>query len=122
MSGPASWIGLALLGGAGAVARFALDSLVGRRTATAFPLGTFVVNVSGSFALGVLSAAALGSTTLFLLGTGLLGSYTTFSTWMFESEQLLGDREYVLAGANLVLGAVAGLALAFAGWKLGGAL
>lgn len=117
-----AWIGLALLGGVGAVARFGLDSLIGRRAATVFPVGTFVINLSGSFVLGLLTSAAIGSTTLFLVGTGLLGSYTTFSTWIFESEQLAADREYVLVTANLVLSALAGVALAVAGWELGGLL
>jgi CrcB protein len=78
--------------------------------------------MTGSFLLGLITSTALDSATLFLVGTGLLGSYTTFSTWMFESEQLASDGEYVLAAANLVLGAMAGLGCAVAGWKLGGAL
>lgn len=117
-----AWIGLALLGGVGALLRFGLDSAIGRRAATLFPLGTFAVNMSGSFLLGLFTSAALGSTTLFLVGTGLLGSYTTFSTWIFESEQLAGDREYTLAAANLVVSVLAGLGFAVAGWELGGAV
>lgn len=122
MTGAATWISLALVGGAGAVARFAVDSIVGRRAGTEFPLGTFVINMTGSFGLGLLTAATLGSTTIFILGTALLGSYTTFSTWIFESEQLASDGEYALAGANLVLSAIIGFAFALAGWELGGAL
>jgi CrcB protein len=122
VTGLAAWVGLALAGGAGAVLRFAVDSAIGRRSGTPFPLGTFAINTSGSFALGLLTAATVGSTTLFLLGTGLLGSYTTFSTWIFESEQLAADREYALAAANLAGSAVAGVASALAGWAIGAAL
>lgn len=116
------WFGVAALGGVGALLRFSLDSLIERRASSEFPFGTFAINMTGSFALGAITAAALGSTTLFVLGTGLLGSYTTFSTWIFESEQLAADGEYLLASANVVLSALAGIAFAYAGWKLGGSL
>jgi CrcB protein len=122
MTGPAAWVGVTALGGVGALARFALDSVLSRRANTTFPVGTFAINMTGSFLLGLATAAAVGSTTLFLVGTGLLGSYTTYSTWIFESEQLAGDGEDVLALANLVVSAVAGVALALAGWELGGSL
>jgi CrcB protein len=117
-----AWVGVALLGACGAVLRFGLDSLIERRASSSFPLGTFAINMSGAFVLGALSAAGVGATLLFVLGVGLLGSYTTFSTWIFESEQLAADGEYLPATANLVLSAVGGFALALAGWKIGAAL
>lgn len=118
----AAWIGVAVLGGVGAVARFGIDSLIGRRTRTEFPAGTFAINMTGSFALGAITAAALGSSTAFVVGTGLLGSYTTFSTWIFESDQLAADGEYALAALNIALSVLGGFGLALAGWKLGSAL
>lgn len=114
--------GVLLIGGIGAVARFALDSLIQRRRRTAFPLGTFTINVSGSFALGILTGASLTPTALLLAGTALLGSFTTFSTWMFETERLAEDGELVLAAVNLAAGLGAGLAAAVAGFALGAAL
>jgi fluoride exporter len=119
MSGAAIWGSVALLGGAGAVARFAVDSMIERRANTEFPLGTFVINMTGTFLLALLTAATIGSTTLFLVGTGLLGSYTTYSTWIFEAEQLVSDGEYVLAAANLTASALAGIGIALAGWEIG---
>jgi CrcB protein len=83
-----------------------------------FPLGTLAVNVSGAFALGVLHGAGVGGDALTLTGTALLGSYTTFSTWMLESERLGEDGEPLLLWANVVVSLFAGLA-AFA---LGAAL
>ncbi len=53
-----------------------------------FPIGTFVVNLTGSFALGVLVGASVAERVAFLLGTGFMGGYTTFSTWMVESVRL----------------------------------
>jgi fluoride exporter len=118
----AAWTGAALLGGCGAILRFGLDSLIERRASSSFPLGTFAINMSGAFVLGGLSAAGVGATSLFVVGVGLLGSYTTFSTWIFESEQLAADGEYLLAAANVVLGAAVGFGLALAGWMIGSSL
>src|SRR4051812_24208954 len=67
------WVGVALLGGAGALLRFLLDAAVSERVRRDLPLGTLAVNVSGAFALGAIGAGHL------LAGTALLGSYTTFS-------------------------------------------
>jgi len=88
MSGLLLWIGVGLLGGVGAVARFVLSAAVARRSAGWFPSGTLVVNLSGSVLLGFVAGVALHGDALTLLGGGLLGSYTTFSTWMLDSERL----------------------------------
>lgn len=117
----ALWVGVALLGGAGALLRFHVDALVQLRAATEFPLGTLAVNVLGSFALGILAGASVGGDALLLVGTGVLGSFTTFSTWMLETERLAEDGERRLALANVVLPAVAGLAAAALGWAVGAA-
>jgi fluoride exporter len=114
--------GVLLIGGLGAVARFAVDSLIQRRSRSELPLGTFAVNVSGSFALGVLAGASAASTLLLLAGTALIGSFTTFSTWMFETERLAEDGELELAVLNALGSLAAGLAAAVAGFALGGAL
>ena len=83
-----TWVGVACFGALGAVARFRLDSAVSARLPSDFPLGTLVVNLTGSFALGVLVGASVTDRIAFLLGTGFTGGYTTFSTWMVESERL----------------------------------
>jgi hypothetical protein len=75
-----TWLGVALLGGVGALTRFGLDALVQRRIRGDFPLGTYAVNLSGSFALGLLTGLAVTGTALLLAGTAVLGSFTTFST------------------------------------------
>jgi CrcB protein len=112
------WVGVALLGGAGAVARFVLDSAVSERTGDAFPWGTLAVNVSGAFLLGALTGAGVGGDALLLAGTSLLGSYTTFSTWMLESHRLGEDGETGRMWLNLAVSAVAGLAAAALGRAL----
>jgi CrcB protein len=114
-----AWVGLAGAGGIGAVLRFELDAVVQRRAAGEFPFGTLVVNTVGAFVLGVLRGAGVGGDGLFVAGTGALGSFTTFSTWMLETQRLGEDGDQRVGAANLVVPAAAGLAAAVAGWALG---
>jgi CrcB protein len=115
------WGGVALLGGAGAIARFTLDGAIGARVsrASGFPLGTLAVNVSGALLLGLLGGAALTGTALVLAGTATLGSYTTFSTWMLESQRLTEDADVSGALLNILLSLTAGLAAAAVGHAIG---
>lgn len=113
------WIGLALLGGVGAMLRYLVDGWVEDRYRGEFPLGTFAVNMSGTFALGVLTGAHVADAALFIVGTGLIGAFTTFSTWMFETQRLLEDGEITAAGWNVAASIAAGLAAGGAGWALG---
>lgn len=117
-----AWIGIALLGGAGALGRFRLEAAVQRWAHTDFPAGTFAVNVSGSFCLGVLTGLGVGDTVLFVLGTGFIGSFTTFSTWMLETERLGEEGEGRLALVNLGLSLAAGLVAGALGWAVGAVL
>lgn len=116
------WISAALLGGVGALLRFRLDALVQVRFAGELPLGTFVVNLAGSFCLGVLTGLSVTGDTLLLAGTALLGSFTTFSTWMLETERLGEEGQERLAFLNLTASFGGGLAAALLGWTLGASL
>jgi CrcB protein len=109
-------IGIGLLGGAGAVARFLLDGAVTARAGSGFPWGTLAVNLSGAFVLGLLVGVADDAYRLF--GTGLLGAYTTFSTWMLESHRLGEDGRLRLGALNFALSLVAGVAAAWLGRHL----
>jgi CrcB protein len=117
-----TWIGVACFGALGAVARFRVDSAVSARLPGDFPLGTLVVNLSGSFALGVLVGASPAHRVMFLLGTGFMGGYTTFSTWMVESERLGEIDEVALLVRNLGVSMLVGLGVAAAGFYLGQAI
>jgi fluoride exporter len=116
------WAGVLLCGGAGAVLRFLVDGAVSRRVTGGFPSGTLVVNLSGAFVLGLLDGILLPAGAALLVGTGVLGSYTTFSTWMFETQRLGEERQARPALANLALSVTAGLVLAGAGLWFGGRL
>lgn len=113
------WIGVSLLGGVGALARFGLDTAISRPTRTGLPVGTLVVNLSGALALGLLDGLGVTGDGLLLAGTAALGSYTTFSTWMFESHRLGEDGRVGSGLANLATGLVAGLIAVVVGRALG---
>jgi CrcB protein len=118
-----TWVAVAVVGAAGALARFALIGALAEAGARAgFPLGTLAVNVSGSFLLGLLTGLSVGGDDLLVWGTALLGAYTTFSTWMLETERLAEDGATLAAAANIGLSLLAGLLAAAGGWALGGAL
>jgi CrcB protein len=117
-----TWAGVAVFGALGAVARFRMDAAVSARLPSDFPIGTFVVNLSGAVPLGLLVGAAVPHRTLLVLGTGFFGGYTTFSTWMVESERLGESGEVLLLLANLFLSLLLGFGLAALAWHLGHAL
>src|SRR5690242_16216527 len=80
-----------MLGGAiGAVSRFIVGSLVLRFYSAVFPLGTFVINITGSFLIGLLMTLFLNRPAMhanwrLFLVTGVLGGYTTFSSFEWEA-------------------------------------
>jgi CrcB protein len=115
---PGLLLGIGLAGGVGAVTRFVVDGVVATRAVSEFPFGTFVVNLSGAFALGVVAGAALDDDAYRLLATGLLGGYTTFSTWMFESQRLGEDGELRLGVVNLLGSLVLGVIAVWVGRAL----
>ncbi len=115
---------LAMLGaGVGATCRWLLDQAVQARHDSLLPWGTFVVNVTGSFALGVLLAAAslgqVDARAVVLGGAGFCGGFTTFSTFGYETLRLIEDGARVPALVNAVASVGVGLAAALAGWGLG---
>lgn len=119
------WIALA--GAAGALSRYALTGVIAGRTKGAFPWGTLVVNVSGSFVLGllfvVMTERFLPSPTLRAAVTvGFLGAFTTFSTFALESLQLADEGAVGLALLNIGGSVVAGLAAVALGTWVGRAV
>src|SRR5207237_8622074 len=109
---------IALGGSIGAVARYGLAGLVQRFTTPYFPFGTFVVNMVGCFVFGSLAGGAehrfaLGPQARAFLLIGVLGGFTTFSSFSFETFQLLRDAEIMRASVNAVGQLVVGL---FAMW------
>jgi CrcB protein len=115
----AGWTGVGALSAIGALARFVIGGAVQRRVRLPFPVGILVVNTSGSFALGVLAGAGESGWSLRLAGAALLGSYTTFSTWIFDSQQMVATRDLRRAVLNVAGSIVIGLAAVALGWLAG---
>jgi CrcB protein len=111
-----------VLGGIGALLRFRLDGAVQSRFGGEFPLGTFAVNMLGSFFLGLLTGLSVTGDALLLEGTATLGSFTTFSTWMLETERSGEEGEGRVALANIAVSSAGGVAAASLGWVLGAVL
>jgi fluoride exporter len=116
------WIGVILAGGVGAVLRFLLDGAVARRAARSFPFGTLAGNISGAALLGLLGSLALSRYAALLAGTAFVGSYTTFSTWMLETQRLSEERQARNAVANIAASIVLGIGAALFGQWVGGLL
>ena len=119
---PLAWAGVAVLGGAGALLRFLLDGAVASRAGRDFPFGTLAVNASGALLLGLLAGVSLSGDALVLAGGATLGSFTTFSTWMLETQRLVEDGEAPNAASNLVVSVAVGLGAVALGRLIGGQL
>ncbi|HEX4681363.1 MAG TPA: fluoride efflux transporter CrcB [Gemmatimonadaceae bacterium] len=106
---------------AGGVSRFYLNALIQQRAGADFPLGTFVINISGSLLLGFLLRYALQSGGVseelrLLLTTGFCGGYTTFSTFSYDTLVLVQDREYGRAGLYVAGSVLLSVVAAFVGF------
>ncbi len=124
MNPPASTLlSVALGSAAGGVSRFLVASAVQERANSAFPAGTFVVNITGSLLLGFIVYFALQSTTISaemraLLTTGFCGGYTTFSAFSFESARLMQQGLYTQAASYIASSVTLSVAAVFGGFAL----
>lgn len=114
-------------GGAGATCRYGASRFIGERYDGVFPLGTFLINVTGCFALGLLTSfiVHLGHQSTLLtavIATGFLGGYTTFSTYALESVVLYQDGSRRTALLTLLVPIGLGLTAAAAGAAIGNAV
>lgn len=110
--------------GIGGVLRYLMSPTLQRATGWVFPIGTFTVNMVGCLLIGLLAQLAeskglfQAESRLFLF-VGVLGGYTTFSSFGYETFQLIRDGEIVYAIANAVLQVLVGLLCVWAGWVIG---
>ena len=99
------WIALGAVVGAGS--RYFLSTIVARDFASAFPYGTLLINITGSLILGFFLVFST-ERVLFdprwrlLVAVGFCGSYTTFSSYAFESFALMEQGQWLLTGINIV--------------------
>ena len=104
----------------GAIARYGLSGLVHRYYEGQFPYGTLVVNSLGCLLIGVMMTLVeerqmFGPEARSFLMIGLLGSFTTFSTFGYETVELLNDREFRFALLNIVANVVVGIGAVYLG-------
>ena len=97
-------------GAAGSLVRYSLGKFISEKSKANFPIGTFIINITGAILLGLISTIGVSSNILLLLGDGFLGAYTTFSTFMYEGFNLFQEREklnaFIYILGSLILGVV----------------
>lgn len=126
-----AYLWVALGGALGSVSRYWVGGLVAKKfaeTSAAFPLGTLVINITGSLLIGIFAALAAPEgrldpqsrafTTQFLM-IGVCGGFTTFSSFSRETLSLLQEREFFYAGGNVLLSVTLCLVAVWLGWLLG---
>jgi fluoride exporter len=117
------WVGVG--GSLGSLLRWWVGILVGERYRGDFPLGTFLINISGALPMGFLSVFFMvdwhtrhGTALSALCLTGVIGGYTTFSSMQLDAVRLAGKRGDVIALSYVLISVVAGLAAAGLGAAL----
>ena len=121
------FINLIIGGAAGSIARYFLAGSVYRIMGTGFPYGTLVVNISGCFLLGLLAVLAdkkfmLGPDAKVLLMIGFCGAFTTFSTFIFETDALVKNGQALRAFTNIFASVILGYLLFRVGNFIGEAI
>ena len=112
------WIALGAV--VGASTRYFVSGYIARTFATAFPYGTLFINVTGSLLMGFFLILAgermlLDPRWRFLIAIGFCGSYTTFSSYAFETFAYMEQGQWLLVGVNLVASNALCLAAVMAG-------
>jgi fluoride exporter len=115
------WIALGAV--VGAVARYFFSTQIARHFSTTFPYGTLLINFTGSLVLGFFLVYSTERVLLdprwrLLVAIGFCGSYTTFSSYAFESFALTEQGQWLMTGANIVASNALCLAAVLAGAAL----
>ena len=115
-----TYLSIALGGALGSMARYATGVYVGRWLGMAFPWGTLLINIVGSFLIGAFAESfalrwdSSPLTRVFLI-VGVCGGYTTFSTFSLDIVTLINRGEALAAAAYIVASVALGVAALFAG-------
>ena len=115
---------IGLGGGAGSILRYLMQVAVNRLIpALAFPLGTFIVNITGCFLIGLFYGLSVKHAWFtdewrLLLITGLCGGYTTFSSFSYESMSLITEGHFLYFGLYVCLSVLLGLCATWLGYML----
>lgn len=115
---------IAVAGSFGTLARYFLGGLVQRLCGGVFPWGTFAVNMTGTFLFGLIWSVAedrlvISPEARAIVLVGFMGAFTTFSSFMFETGELLRDSQWALAFGNIALQNLTGIIFLFIGLAVG---
>ncbi len=115
---------LGLAGAAGTLARFWLSGVIQKNVSTEFPLGTVVVNLAGCLLFGLVwaileSRISLSGQMRIVVFLGFFGAFTTFSTFAFETSQLLDESQWLWAAGNILVQNTLGIIAMITGLTLG---
>lgn len=114
------YLSIILGGGLGALIRYLLSRYIGNTWNGAFPMGTFIINISGCFIIGILSGTfdewLIPQNLRLFIFIGILGGYTTFSTFGLETFKLFQSTENLTAALNIILSNFIGIPLVFFGY------
>ena len=93
----------------GSITRYYIGKITSKRWNGDFPVGTFIINITGATLLGIISTKVLNNTLYSFLGDGILGGFTTFSTFMYEGFNLFRGRKKLNAFTYVVLSILLGV-------------
>ena len=115
---------LAMAGAFGALSRYGIAEFVQRRAGAHFPFGTMAVNLLGCFLAGLIISLAAGRLQMdpelrLIILVGFMGAFTTFSTYIFETSELLKNGQWVSASINVLLQNTIGIIAIFTGLFVG---
>lgn len=115
---------IAALGAMGTVARYGVATFIQRNTQAGFPYGVMAVNLFGSLLFGLVWALTeekgwISENARAIVLVGFMGAFTTFSTFAFDNMQMARASQWTWFAANIVVSNIAGVALVFAGFRLG---
>ncbi len=106
-------------GALGSLTRYTVGRKIAEKATTEFPVGTFIINITGAILLGIVSSMRLSGNMYLLFGDGFLGAYTTFSTFMYEGFVLFQENEKMNAFIYIsysfflgIIGFIIGIAIA----------
>jgi CrcB protein len=126
-----AYLWVAIGGALGSMARYGIGGLVSEKFGQAFPWGTLLINITGSFLIGILGALTAPegkmtpqsrALTIQLLITGVCGGYTTFSSFSLQTLNLLRDREWFYAAGNVLLSVILCMIAVWLGYLAGSML
>ena len=114
-----TYVLVAVGGAAGSLVRYSLGKFISEKSNSAFPIGTFIINITGAILLGIVSAIGVSNNIMLLLGDGFLGAYTTFSTFMYEGFNLFREKEKLNAFIYILFSLILGIVGYALGSKIG---